>query len=66
MKERFDEDTLYIYYYYNKNLNNYNLGFSSRDQYNEWVDSASVLVWVFGKYRTPKNILLVMEIILTG
>ena len=42
MNERFDEDTLYIYYYYNKNLNNYNLGFSSADQYNEWMDSASV------------------------
>ena len=42
MNERFDEDTLYIYYYYNENLDKYNLGFSSVDQYNEWIDSASV------------------------
>ena len=42
LNEYFDEDTLFTYYYYNKNLDNYNLGFSTVEQYNVWVDSASV------------------------
>ena len=42
LNEHFDEDTLFTYYYYNKGLNNYSLGFLNVEQYNVWLDSANI------------------------
>ena len=42
LNERFNGDTLYTYYYYYQNQDNYSLGFSNLQKYNAWLDSCSV------------------------